>query len=121
MTLRSFFFRKIKLLYSKGGGGGNYSASKNDPRSLFHGDHYCMLHRTWWRRVERNHPMNLWSGDEFLDMELVQLQPLNGNIKAERYQTLLNDNVWPVISHNFPNQQYIIQDDNAPLYRVCLT
>lgn len=32
--------------------------------------------RTWWRRVERNHPMKLWSEDEFLGMESVQLQLL---------------------------------------------
>lgn len=43
---------------------------------------------------------------------------VNGNINAEKYQQILNDNLWPVIAQHFPNQQYIFQDDNAPVHHA---
>lgn len=43
---------------------------------------------------------------------------VNGNINAEKYQQVLNDNLWPVIVRHFPNEQYIFQDDNAPVHRA---
>lgn len=43
---------------------------------------------------------------------------VNGNINAEKYQQILNDNLWPVIAQHFPNQQYNSQDDNAPVHHA---
>lgn len=43
---------------------------------------------------------------------------VNGNINAEKYQQVLNDNLWPVIVRHFPKEQYIFQDDNAPVHRA---
>lgn len=43
---------------------------------------------------------------------------VNGNINAEKYQQVLNDDLWPVIVRHFSNEQYIFQDDNAPVHRA---
>lgn len=43
---------------------------------------------------------------------------VNGNINAKKYQQTLNDNFWSVIAQHFPKQQYIFQDDNAPVHRA---
>lgn len=39
------------------------------------------------------------------------------NINVKKYQKILNGNLWPVIAEHFINQQYIFQDDNAPVHR----
>ena len=41
-----------------------------------------------------------------------------GNINAQKYQQILDDNLWPVIAQHFQNDQYIFQDDNAPVHRA---
>ena len=43
---------------------------------------------------------------------------VEGNINAQKYQQILDDNLWPVIAQHFPNDQYIFQDDNAPVHRA---
>ena len=42
---------------------------------------------------------------------------INGKIKSEKYKTILEDNIWPVIARHFPENQYLFQDDNAPVHR----
>ena len=43
---------------------------------------------------------------------------VTGNINAEKYQTILDNNLWPVIARHFPDENYIFQDDNAPVHRA---
>ena len=43
---------------------------------------------------------------------------VEGNINAQKYQQILDDNLCPVIAQHFPNDQYIFQDDNAPVHRA---
>lgn len=43
---------------------------------------------------------------------------VNGNISAEKFQQIQNDNLWLVIAQQFPNQQNIFEDDNAPVHHA---
>jgi len=43
---------------------------------------------------------------------------VEGNINAERYTDILEDNLWPVIVRHFPENNCIFQDDNAPVHRA---
>ena len=49
------------------------------------------------------------------------LSKVNGNINAQKYTTILEDNIWPVIARHFPNNIYLFQDDNAPVHWAALT
>lgn len=42
---------------------------------------------------------------------------VNGNINAEKYQEILDENLWPVIARHFPAGNYF-QQDNAPVHRA---
>lgn len=46
------------------------------------------------------------------------ITPVNGNINAEKYQDILEENLWPVIARHFPRGGYFFQDDNAPVHRA---
>ena len=41
-----------------------------------------------------------------------------GNINSDKYIEILEDNLWPVIACHFPKNDYIYQDDNAPVHRA---
>ena len=43
---------------------------------------------------------------------------VNGNINAEKYVSVLDSQLWPVIGRHFPNDSYVSQDDNAPVHRA---
>jgi hypothetical protein len=43
---------------------------------------------------------------------------VEGNINAVKYQQILHDNLWPVLARYFPDGNYILQDDNAPVHRA---
>ena len=38
---------------------------------------------------------------------------VDGNLNAEKYEHIINDNLWPVVAQHFPNDRYFFQDDNA--------
>jgi hypothetical protein len=38
-------------------------------------------------------------------------------ISSEKYKGILQDNIWPVIVRHFPDNNYLFQDDNAPVHR----
>ena len=42
----------------------------------------------------------------------------NGNINAAEYIEIVENFVWPVIARHFPDDNYIYQDDNAPVHRT---
>ena len=42
----------------------------------------------------------------------------NGNINAAEYIEIVENFVWPVIARHFPDDNYIYQDDNAPVHRA---
>ena len=46
------------------------------------------------------------------------LTTVNGNTNAAKYIEILEDNLWPVIVRHYPEENYIFQDDNAPVYRA---
>ena len=46
---------------------------------------------------------------------------VEGNINAEKYIRILDDNLWPVIARHFPTNGYYFQDDNAPVHRARVT
>lgn len=41
---------------------------------------------------------------------------VNGNINAEKYISILENHLWPVISQHFSNKTYQFQDDNGPVH-----
>lgn len=43
---------------------------------------------------------------------------VEGTINAAKYINILEDNIWPVIVRHFPNNNYLFQDDNAPVHRA---
>ena len=43
---------------------------------------------------------------------------VNGNINAVKYQEILENNLWPVLTRHFLNRPYRFQDDNAPVHRA---
>jgi len=43
---------------------------------------------------------------------------IDGNINAKKYEEILEDNLWPVVARLFPQENYIFQDDNAPVHRA---
>ena len=46
------------------------------------------------------------------------LTVINGNINASKYIEIVDNFVWPVIARHFPDDNYIYQDDNAPVHRA---
>ena len=42
--------------------------------------------------------------------------PVEGNMNTEKYISVLDDNLWPVIARHFSNQLWIFQEDNAPCH-----
>lgn len=43
---------------------------------------------------------------------------VNGNINAEKYQEILDKNLWPVGSRQFPAGNYLFQQDDALVHRA---
>lgn len=43
---------------------------------------------------------------------------VNGNINAEKYQEILDENLWPAVARHFPAGNYLFQQDNAPVHRA---
>lgn len=43
---------------------------------------------------------------------------LDGNINAQKYINIIDEQLWPVIARHFPRNNYIFQDDNAPIHRA---
>lgn len=41
---------------------------------------------------------------------------VNGNINASKFIDIIENNVWPIIARHFTNNEYIYQDDNAPVH-----
>ena len=39
-------------------------------------------------------------------------------INADKYTTILEDNIWPVIVRHFPGNNYLFHDDNAHEHRA---
>ena len=46
---------------------------------------------------------------------------VNGNINAHKYIDILNYELWPVVARHFPNNNFILQDANAPVHRTRIT
>ena len=45
---------------------------------------------------------------------------VDGNLNAQKYITILDSNIWPVIARHFGKKDYdyIFMDDNAPVHRA---
>jgi hypothetical protein len=41
---------------------------------------------------------------------------VEGNINSRKYINILHTYVWPVIARDFPTDEYLFQDDNAPVH-----
>ena len=46
------------------------------------------------------------------------LMHVEGNINAQKYITIIDNNLSPVIAPHFLTDNYIYMDDNAPVYRA---
>lgn len=45
------------------------------------------------------------------------LTEVEGNINSEKYVSLLDEHLWPVIVKNFQNKPWLFQEDNCPVHR----
>jgi len=43
---------------------------------------------------------------------------VDGSIDPNKYIDILENNLWPVITRHFPANNYVFQDDNAPVHRA---
>ena len=41
---------------------------------------------------------------------------VDGNINSEKYISILDDNLWPVVARYFANNPWTLQEDNAPCH-----
>jgi len=55
----------------------------------------------------------LWGCITFNRVETLAF--IDGNINAEKYEEILEENLWPVVARHFPQENYIFHDDNAPV------
>ena len=46
------------------------------------------------------------------------LTHVDGNINSDKYISILDEHLWPVIARHFPDYRYIFMDDNAPVHRA---
>lgn len=46
-----------------------------------------------------------------------KLTHVDGNINSDKYIQIIDNNLWSVIARHFPDNNYIFQDDNAPVHR----
>ena len=46
---------------------------------------------------------------------------VDGNINSQKYINILDTHLWPVIARHFPNNNYLFQDDNAPVHSSLAT
>jgi hypothetical protein len=49
------------------------------------------------------------------------LTDVKGNINSQIYIDVLGNNLWPVIARYFADNEYVFQDDNAPVHRARIT
>ena len=64
---------------------------------------------------DRKYQVMIWGGICWYGVGT--LTCITGNINSEKYKTVLEDNIWPVIARHFPENQYLFHDDNAPVHR----
>lgn len=43
---------------------------------------------------------------------------VDGNINAQKYIEIIDNHLWPVVAAHFPSNDYLSQDDNAPVHRA---
>jgi hypothetical protein len=43
---------------------------------------------------------------------------MSGSPHVNPYISVLDSQLWPVIARHFPDDSYVLQDDNAPVHRV---
>jgi hypothetical protein len=43
---------------------------------------------------------------------------VDGNANAQRYIDIIDEHLWPVVARHYPRNDYIFQDDNAPIHRA---
>ena len=48
------------------------------------------------------------------------LTVVDGNINAQKYIEVIDNFAWSVIACHFPDDNYVFQDDNAPVHRARL-
>ena len=46
------------------------------------------------------------------------LTVVDGNINIQNNIEVIDNFVWPVIVRHFPDDNYVFQDDNAPIHRA---
>jgi hypothetical protein len=43
---------------------------------------------------------------------------VDGNVNAQKYIDIIDEHLWPVVARHYPRNDYIFQDDNAPIHRA---
>ena len=76
-----------------------------------------ILKNTWSRNVKKCCSLSHFF-DHFYNA-VGTLTPVEGNINAEKYFNMIDNNLWSVIAHHFPDDNYTFMDDNGPIHRAC--
>jgi hypothetical protein len=62
-----------------------------------------------------------WSGGGLSFNGIWTLTDVKGNINSQIYINALENNLWLVIARYFADNEYVFQDDNAPVHRARIT
>ena len=83
----------------------------------------CMEEEGWtappWLGVVPNKDLNVklsamfWGCITYFGIGTTWLTPVDGNINSEKYISILDDNLWPVVVRHFANNPWTLQEDNA--------
>ncbi|CAC5415747.1 unnamed protein product [Mytilus coruscus] len=78
-----------------------------------------------WRRVaddcicppsQRKYSLMIWGCITYHGVGTITV--VDGNINAIKYIDIIYNNLWPVVVRHFPDNNYVFQDDNAPVHRA---
>lgn len=50
--------------------------------------------------------------------EVGTITVVDGNVNAQKYIDILEEQLWPVVVRHFPEDNYLYHDDNAPVHRA---
>ena len=68
------------------------------------------------RRTDRKFRVMMWGCICYNGVG--KITKVEWNIDADKYISILPDTIWPVIVRRFQGNDYLFQDDNAPVNRV---
>ncbi|CAG2206254.1 unnamed protein product [Mytilus edulis] len=66
--------------------------------------------------MKRKYSLMIWGCITYHGVGTITV--VEGNINALKYIDIIDNNLWPVVVRHFPDNNYVFQDDNAPVHRA---